>query len=417
MLSPIWRPILSGGERDRAMDVAMEIGTTLYDQGVDPAQPNANAEAALFLAYLSQVMKDPEVENTALLYLDTAIKGVAHARMTPSLFGGFTGVAWSMGQIREIKPKSVSADSTSRVDEALTAYLSHRPWSDHYDLISGLTGIGIYAIEQYPRGGSAKCIEYIVGHLDDLAQVQPDGIAWLTSPQFLSAELQAENPEGVFDTGAAHGIAGVISFIAQAYELGLQRAKCRRLLDGAVNWLLKRRLSKTSDSAFPNWISGGLDDVRGARSAWCYGDPGISLAVITAALSVEQRTWLAEAVGVARQAARRSEARTGVVDAGICHGAAGLGHIYNRIFQLTGDETVGEAACRWLNIAIDMRQPKRGIAGYSTFDMDMYGQVNWIDDSGFLTGVAGIGLVLLAACAPLEPRWDHILLAPNIKYR
>jgi hypothetical protein len=33
-----------------------------------------------------------------------------------------------------------------------------------------------------------------------------------------------------------------------------------------------------------------------------------------------------------------------------------------------------------------------------------------LNDSGVLTGAAGIGLVLLAAATPIEPTWDRMLL-------
>ena len=37
-------------------------------------------------------------------------------------------------------------------------------------------------------------------------------------------------------------------------------------------------------------------------------------------------------------------------------------------------------------------------------------ELGWRPDPGFLTGSAGVGLVLLAATTPVEPEWDRVLL-------
>jgi lantibiotic biosynthesis protein len=36
-------------------------------------------------------------------------------------------------------------------------------------------------------------------------------------------------------------------------------------------------------------------------------------------------------------------------------------------------------------------------------------RMGWVPDPGFLTGIAGIGLALLAATTPIDPLWDRLL--------
>ncbi|HEX7277236.1 MAG TPA: lanthionine synthetase LanC family protein, partial [Acidimicrobiales bacterium] len=90
----------------------------------------------------------------------------------------------------------------------------------------------------------------------------------------------------------------------------------------------------------------------------------------------------------AAAAAARPIQDAGVVDAGLCHGAAGLLHVSNRLYQATGDERQAAAARRWLEPALTLP-----VAG-----------------AGFLEGRAGVGLALLAATTDVEPEWDRILL-------
>ncbi len=79
------------------------------------------------------------------------------------------------------------------------------------------------------------------------------------------------------------------------------------------------------------------------------------------------------------------------MDAGLCHGAAGLGHLYNRLYQATGEVAFARASHAWLKRTIAMRRPGLGIAGYVHWHP---GSGRWRNDPGLLTGAAGVGLAL-----------------------
>jgi hypothetical protein len=50
------------------------------------------------------------------------------------------------------------------------------------------------------------------------------------------------------------------------------------------------------------------------------------------------------------------------------------------------------------------------LGGFGSADAGAVGTSRWSDETGFLTGAAGIGLALLAALTPVEPEWDRVLL-------
>src|SRR5262249_31783244 len=102
--------------------------------------------------------------------------------------------------------------------------------------------------------------------------------------------------------------------------------------------------------------------------------------------------------------------RTRVSDAGLSVGAAGLGHLFNRLFHATGEPTLAEASLFWFGRALDMRQPARGIAGYTARIPDADGVECCLDAPGIVIGVAGIALALLSAATPLYPSWDRMML-------
>ena len=119
-----------------------------------------------------------------------------------------------------------------------------------------------------------------------------------------------------------------------------------------------------------------------------------------------------EALRVARRAAAESTEKKEVIDAGLCHGAAGVAHLFNRIYQTSDDEACGDAARRWFARALEMRRPGEGLAGFVTWGArrDEPGP-GWIADPGLLIGASGIGLALLGAVSTVEPAWDRMLLA------
>jgi hypothetical protein len=112
-----------------------------------------------------------------------------------------------------------------------------------------------------------------------------------------------------------------------------------------------------------------------------------------AARAVEQPAWEDAAVDIVCATARRPARKCGVVDAALCHGAAGLGHIFNRFAQATGNEELERAAIDWLQRTLEMCAAP-----------------GWRRNTSLLTGSAGIGLALLAAASDLEPDWDQLLL-------
>src|SRR5436305_8017419 len=135
-------------------------------------------------------------------------------------------------------------------------------------------------------------------------------------------------PQGMFNLGVAHGLPGVLPVLAQALALGAAPESTRELLRGAVAWLLSRKLPVEESAVFPSAWGPGVAP-QAARTAWCYGDPGIAAALWISARASGEPAWEAEALGLARTVARRAPERCGVRDAGLCHGAAGIGHLPN----------------------------------------------------------------------------------------
>jgi hypothetical protein len=231
----------------------------------------------------------------------------------------------------------------------------------------------------------------------------------------LHPEVEEEFPSGVGDLGVAHGVAGALGLLGAMSAAGVSRARVRPLLEGAVRWLSAQAVTTEAGPTFPTWIAPGFEP-KPARCAWCYGDPGIAAALLVAARGAGEPGWEREAVALACRAAERPVAETGVIDAGFCHGTAGLAHLYNRMYQATGVSKLGRAARYWLERTLEFCRLAQGNGAVWVKGNENLEEEGPWTGINLVAGAAGIGLVLLAATTPIEPMWDRMFLvsAPQL---
>lgn len=408
-----WFPILAESQAARAEAAITAIAEALAASPPFPENDRfgaslATGEAgvALFFAYLDRARPGAGWGDLAGERLERAIDRLADAFHKSGLYQGFVGIAWTVEHLRDVSDPDDPDDPNGDVDTALLKLLASPSWSEPYDLTSGLAGFGIYALERRLHGRidfSEICLDRICAHLEALSEPRDEGRGWPTAAHLLFPHEIEKYPGGMWNLGVAHGLPGVLPVLAQtAYE------PARDLLRGAVSWLLSRKLPAESDSVFPPAWGPGTEPFP-ARAAWCYGDPGIAASLLVTARAAGEPAWEAEALALAHRAARRSPEVSGIRDAGLCHGAAGLGHIFNRIYQATGDPELRAAAEAWICRSLDFREPGRGVGGFRSWGPGADGEMGWCDDLTLLTGAAGVGLALLAATAPIEPAWDRFL--------
>jgi lantibiotic biosynthesis protein len=129
--------------------------------------------------------------------------------------------------------------------------------------------------------------------------------------------------------------------------------------------------------------------------------------LLYAARLTGQSEWEAIALRILRYAARNRGKKTRVYDAGLCHGALGNAHLFNRIFQATSEDIFRDAACFWYARAFELRQPHVGVAGFAAYHPDTS---KWVESFEMFNGAAGAGLALLAASSDILPAWDECMM-------
>jgi lantibiotic biosynthesis protein len=438
-----WQPILSPGSSTAAL--AWESINAIADSIVKKdyvraekeevrnlAHLNRTYEEALIYEYLAVVHNDTEWANRATECLNLAIEKQVHAFGYLGLYGGVAGLGWTVEHVSRLSPRITFDDPDDRtlessddcenedsgdndlnqeVDALILRKIPEMTSSSPYDLISGLVGLGVYFLERLPRESAARGIRAVFDKLENLAWREDQGVTWFSGRELLPEWQREQCPNGYYNLGVAHGIPGIIHFLSEVSATdAIAAVRVNTLLTGAMEWLIAHVRPKGSASRFSAWIVPGQDPAD-SRMAWCYGDLGILAVLLQVARRTGRRDWRNFAQEVLDHCLSWPVEKAGIGDAPLCHGAAGVAHIFNRIYQQEGDSRCRDAALLWYERTLSMRRPGSGVGGYSSLTRpESNGPIVWDPSPAFLDGANGVALALLGAVTSVEPGWDRLML-------
>jgi hypothetical protein len=433
-----WTPIISRDSNfgSRVWDAIQSIADALANKHYElsfRAKSSIRAyEESLLYGYLAVALNDLEWARHATQRLNQEIDGAAANPPTQvGLFGGLTGLGWIVEHLSHLLQEvslpseedvynsipDLEGDETEdedlnvEIDAKILKTLLTGNSSKAYDLISGLVGLGTYLIERLPRESAVQGIKSIFCQLESLAEHVDGKIAWYSEPELLPDWQREQCPNGYYNLGVAHGIPGIIHFLGEVSAIGIvEPERSDKLLTGAMSWLIAQQRPLGSRSRFSSWLSPGKPS-NDCRMAWCYGDLGILSVSLQVAHRTGRQDWMDFAEQLLNHCLAYPPAEAGIADAPLCHGATGVAHMFNRIYQTEGDRRCFDAALLWYERALDFRQPGEGIGGFSSLTRpDPSGRLVWESSPAFLDGAVGVALAFLAAVTGVEPKWDRMLL-------
>jgi lantibiotic biosynthesis protein len=359
-----WEPLLEGGEAERARHTVSEIVAAVRDlPQVSPTRClRGRTGRAVFLSYAASAGLADEADAVALLERDVVT--LFNEGCAVGLWYGYAGLRWAL---THLVADGDAAESVARIDALVSDVLGANPWKGRYDLAEGLAGLALAYVAAEETASSIRM--RILDHLEDVRETGTDRRA----------------------LGCAHGLAGIVGAVARLAIGGVERERCRRILEGAM----------------PSLLSLAADPEPNA--GWCRGDAGLAVASLAAARAMDRADWEDAAMDLAYRAIATARARE-PADACLCHGMAGLAHLFNRLYKATHQDAFREGALHFLRRTMDIRRPGDGAAGY-TMLWPTPEETRWVATTTLFSGVAGVGLVLLAAITPVAPAWDSLLLA------
>jgi lantibiotic biosynthesis protein len=402
--SPAWTPILEGDDAAAAWEVIRAVAKDLADGRGLPSHP---ADRALYWAYTAGAI-DEEWTNTQYdAATELVCESVANGYGWGGLFGGASGAGFTLAHISDA---GAADEILGLIDAALERHLEAERWNADYDLIGGLVGYGVYFLERMtasPTETARRCLVRVVDHLVANARSTDPGdgeLTWHTPPELLPDHQRAMSPGGYFNCGLAHGVPGVIALLGRIADAGYD-PRARDVCERGLRWLANQTLDHPKNSMVA-WIDRDRPERSPARTAWCYGDAGATIAAFGAAtrIGAPAERWHE----LAAVAASRPDELCGVNDAGMCHGSVGLAHIANRLYQATGDTRFRDGARRWFKRTLAFRGDA-GVGGFRAWTTRTVATaLAWEEETSLIEGSAGVALALMAAVQPVEPAWDRM---------
>lgn len=413
-----WTPILDAGDTDRYEAILRGIL-----DGLQPfeRQQCQSADVEVLTSWCRGVPGLSTVDFCAGLYfqdrtlvrraeflLNCAVEAAADIPPVHGLFQGLLGLAATADNLCRLSAGEVY-EPNQDVDGLLATTLTTAVRELPFDLVRGLVGAGVYALSRPQSAVIRECLTLVASELHRRAEQRPEGIAWQTPMSEMTTYERAKFGSPVVNCGVAHGVPGVVALLGQLAGRGIATHLTAPLFRSGANWLLAQlRQDDDGTLSFPNVVPRHL--MRGARMGWCYGEPAVSAALLMAAQCAGDHDVAARAHHVALRSALRVPRQSDNIESGLCHGAGGISLIFNRLYQLTGDEEFRAAALHWLDVMLMTRRAGAGIEGFRSRH---FSSGDWISDPTLLTGAAGVALVILSALDTNAPCWDYpLMVAP-----
>jgi hypothetical protein len=222
--------------------------------------------------------------------------------------------------------------------------------------------------------------------------------------------------DGWYNLGVAHGVLGAAAALAMAIDHGYDVDGIADAADNVYSWFSDWVVRDDRGVWWPDGVAAEIDGdlllrqrvrsrLRVAPPTWCYGAAGGARALWLGGAVLRKSALRQSALAAIESAAQRSATDYQLRNPGLCHGLAGLLLSCLRFAHDVPDTTLREAIPPLTAELIGMCDPDRPF-----FAGDPRHSDEDVAEPGFLTGIAGVGLALLAATSPVAPGWDRAML-------
>ncbi|TQR34836.1 lanthionine synthetase C family protein [Brevibacillus brevis] len=284
-----------------------------------------------------------------------------------------------------------------------------------YDVIEGLAGSGRYLLffKEHPacKENLNKALSYIIQLTKNIHFNNKSVPGWhiRSENQFLESEKK-RYPNGNFNLGISHGIAGPFALLSLALLEGVEVEGQRDAIRKLCSYYEK---CKSEDEHGPIWperisfeeeICGQMQNHFAYNASWCYGEPSIARVLWLAGKALGDTEIQSLAQRAYHSLIQRSVESLGFESPTFCHGYAGTLWMLQRMMMDTGPDAFEAYREKLVNQILSTFNDNHA---YGFPDIE-HGQFRELP--GLLVGAAGVALVLLSCLSLNEPEWDCIFL-------
>lgn len=218
-------------------------------------------------------------------------------------------------------------------------------------------------------------------------------------------ELQKFDTEST-DLGLAHGLSSILKFCIQSYKQNVCVKEAEVLAKKIVYYLVSINRADFSRSYYPSIYKPDENAHFDSRLAWCYGDLSLAFVLYQYSQCFGDKNVAEFSLDILRKTTFRKRIdNTKVNDVGICHGSAGIAHIYNKLWYYTHEKIFKDACEFWIMDIINVWKEGDGKI-YKKYNPSKH---HYELSTSLLEGTTGVGLVLLSYLSG-NFNWDYCLM-------
>lgn len=334
------------------------------------------------------------------------------ADIKTSYCDGITGLLWLTQFFRNEGVIEMDADNIpEEVIEQLSEFsVSQTRDQDNCDLLHGGFGFWAFLLESKDLPDKEKRIGDQLQALDKIKIKTEFGYNWKVDLDIFQHELKERiriDPFTSTHLGLAHGISSILILLAKTRLQGYFKRETEEAIHRGLAHLHSLKLDTPAPGyCYPMVVLNGKAE-SGGRLAWCNGDLCVAQAFWMGWKATNGNAYKTQALEIMHRAVLRNKKDAGVMDAGLCHGASGISQIFRRFYWETCDETFHQASNQWISETLAMAMYPDGLGGFKTYRSSAYGGSH--AEHGFLSGISGIGTVLLSSLFNTPSTWDRVL--------
>lgn len=280
--------------------------------------------------------------------------------------------------------------------------------TNRHDLFYGFIGRAVLLMEHDIEIARPFVLQAIAS-LKRNKTASKEGTFWTSFYPFYENNINAKK---IINLGIPHGMTGIILFLLKLSKLYNLKNEMASVIKDSVNWLancLKRHRNHLPLAFGEEKLS-----AKGMLG-WCYGDLAIIYVLLRYQETFQDSTYeslifllikQSDSVPILEHMQKKYLMDLKVYDTCICHGAGSIAYMYHKFYLITKNETVSDIADRWYEFLI------KSVYTQSN-SIDRLVKVSGLSVSkqiGFLNGIAGAGLALMACKDEKLGHWDRLLL-------
>ena len=310
------------------------IDGTKYSNWHPLALSHGFPSLCLLFGELSSLFPKESWEEYGHNYLQQIVLSIkTYGIKNPSMFSGISGILLGIDGLDPDHLKYPKLKGNLKkvllgsVEEKLNLLADKEVEMTDYDIIEGLSGTSLYLLTQ----DDDESLHWLTRILNYLVSLTDERFGYpnfhISSRNQFTEEEAKLYPDGNFNLGMAHGIAGILLVLSKSMLKGITVPGQAIAIEYIVDFLIKNSIVKNQKIIWPamltleNYLTNTKTDVVENRDAWCYGTPGVAVALLYAGKALEREDIIDFSSQSIRSIYSKEE---GLFSATICHGYSGL---------------------------------------------------------------------------------------------